>query len=169
MSENKTKWWAIIAVVIIVAVLASLITVNLTGNVIKVSPERKGTDIYTRAEVDSKLSAFETSIQNHLAGKYSNYTLAKVLEMLDSKCSIERVNDNLFKNQNFSSSCDQKCAQVSKTFVASYLLNFGGSENDGTFKAVTSPLKCSEIVSQRTFGQLGGYSSIELMCNCCSI
>jgi hypothetical protein len=56
--ENKTNWWLIIAIVIIVAVLASLITISLTGNTIRQTNNLLGKyEIYTKAEVDSLLSA----------------------------------------------------------------------------------------------------------------
>ncbi|MCX6748913.1 MAG: hypothetical protein NT076_04885 [Candidatus Pacearchaeota archaeon] len=72
----KTKEWiSIVIVVIVVAVLASLITANITGNVIKVSSVTRGTEVYTKAEVDSKLNTLDTKISavdkkidNHIWG-----------------------------------------------------------------------------------------------------
>lgn len=44
----------IIGIVIVVAILASFITLQVTGNVIKVSSTKwGGTEVYTKAEVDS--------------------------------------------------------------------------------------------------------------------
>jgi hypothetical protein len=62
MSDNKTNWWIILAVVIVVAVISSLITVNLTGNVIKVPTVTNGTTVYTQAEVDAKISTLTSQI-----------------------------------------------------------------------------------------------------------
>jgi hypothetical protein len=62
---------------------------NLTGNVIKVNADLRGKNlVYTQQEVDAKLLEFEKSIEDHLAGKYSNYTLANVLNMLQNNCII---------------------------------------------------------------------------------
>ena len=78
MSNNKTNWWVIVAVVIVVAVLASLVTVNLTGNVIRLNQDKYGAyQAYTKAEVDSLLS--------------SKTTNAGVLNMLEKKWSVWSV------------------------------------------------------------------------------
>jgi len=58
MSDNKIRWWLIIAVVIVVAVVASLVTVNLTGNVIKLNQDTYGRyKVYTTTEVDAKIAS----------------------------------------------------------------------------------------------------------------
>lgn len=48
--------WLIILVALVVAVISSIITANITGNIIKVQPTINGTDIYTKSEIDNKLS-----------------------------------------------------------------------------------------------------------------
>ena len=67
--KNKNNLWIVVIVAIIVAVISSLITVSLTGNVVKVptSTATTQTDVYTKAEVDSKLSSFINS--GNLFGK----------------------------------------------------------------------------------------------------
>ncbi len=61
-STNNTNWIVLIAVVAVVAILVSLATVSLTGNVISV---KKGYDakVYTKAEIDKKLSSFGGSCE----------------------------------------------------------------------------------------------------------
>ncbi len=49
------EWGIVIVVVIVVAVIASLITANLTGNTIRTPNLGYGANIYTKAEIDSKL------------------------------------------------------------------------------------------------------------------
>ncbi|MEI7718236.1 MAG: hypothetical protein WCI72_00075 [archaeon] len=39
--ENKTNWWLIIGIVVVVAILASFITLQFTGNAVKTTPEVK--------------------------------------------------------------------------------------------------------------------------------
>ena len=56
--ENKINWWLIIAIVVVVAVVSSLITVNLTGNIIKVNNITTCTQtIYTKTEIDAMFTA----------------------------------------------------------------------------------------------------------------
>lgn len=56
MKEKKINLWIIAGVALVVAVLSSIITASITGNVIKVEKGKLGTDIYTKLEVDEKLS-----------------------------------------------------------------------------------------------------------------
>ena len=46
--------------VAIVAIVASLLTANLTGNVIKVKKDPSGPSVYTKLEIDNKLSRLLT-------------------------------------------------------------------------------------------------------------
>ena len=57
MTKLKSKEWVIlIGVVILIALVVSLVTVNLTGNVIKLNQDRFGKyQVYTTAEVDNLL------------------------------------------------------------------------------------------------------------------
>ena len=73
----KSKDWAIlIGVVIVIALVVSLVTVNLTGNVIKLNQDRFGKNrVYTTAEVDAKLNNVATN--------------QGVLDMLKNKCINE--------------------------------------------------------------------------------
>ena len=55
-SDSKINWWVIIAVAIVVAVISSLITVSVTGNVIKQNNYIYGKyQLYTKQEVDTLL------------------------------------------------------------------------------------------------------------------
>lgn len=57
MKNNNINWWLVIGVTIIVAVIASLITVSITGNTVKVLRGYSKTSpiVYTAAEVDIKI------------------------------------------------------------------------------------------------------------------
>ncbi|MBS3100247.1 hypothetical protein J4463_03480 [Candidatus Pacearchaeota archaeon] len=52
---KSKEWIGVIAVVLIVAVVASLVTMSIAGDVIKVKPVLNGTNVYTKAEVDTML------------------------------------------------------------------------------------------------------------------
>jgi|SRR3989344_1270540 len=65
MKENKTNWWVIISVAIVVAVVSSLITVSVTGNIIKQNTNPYGMyQLYTKPEIDSKLNSINLSLKN---------------------------------------------------------------------------------------------------------
>ena len=55
--KDKNNLWVVVVIAIVVAVIASLITVNLTGNSIKVpsATSTTQTEVYTKAEVDTML------------------------------------------------------------------------------------------------------------------
>lgn len=60
---NSKEWTIVIAVVIVVAVASSLLTANISGNVVGV---KSGTNykVYTSAEIDSKLSSMQKTINS---------------------------------------------------------------------------------------------------------
>lgn len=62
---NKKDWWIILAVVIVVAILTSLITLGVTGNVIRVNSVSAGAyQVYTKAEVDKLITGIGQNISN---------------------------------------------------------------------------------------------------------
>ena len=61
---EKSTWIAVIATAIIVAILSSVITANITGNTIRVSPAFNGTEIYTKAEIDSMIGGINSQISS---------------------------------------------------------------------------------------------------------
>lgn len=56
MKEKKINFWIIVGIALVAAVLSSVITASITGNVIKIEKQKLGTDIYTKLEVDEKFS-----------------------------------------------------------------------------------------------------------------
>lgn len=54
---EKRQLWTIIAVSLVVAVVASIVTASITGNVVKVHENKKGPAVYTIAEVDAKFGS----------------------------------------------------------------------------------------------------------------
>ncbi len=65
----KSKEWAIlIAVVLVVAVAASLITANITGNTIRLNQDRFGKyQVYTKAEVDNLILGSSSNISKTIS------------------------------------------------------------------------------------------------------
>jgi len=64
--SNQINWWLIVGIVLAVAFAITIsIAISLTtftGNVIKVSSQTSGTEVYSKTEVDSKI----TSLQNQI-------------------------------------------------------------------------------------------------------
>lgn len=54
--------WTVIGVALVVAVIASVATVSITGNVIKVKQTYTGTEVYTKTEIDTKLKVLNDLI-----------------------------------------------------------------------------------------------------------
>ncbi|MFA5020188.1 MAG: hypothetical protein WC533_03755 [Candidatus Pacearchaeota archaeon] len=62
MKDNK-QIWTIIGITVIVALVVSLGVAGITGNVIKVRQSLVGTQVYTKAEVDSALSRLNSQLR----------------------------------------------------------------------------------------------------------
>ena len=64
--ENKINWWLIIGIVVVVAVITALVTMQVTGNVIKVAKttSKTGIDVYTKSEIDSMISRVSVELSN---------------------------------------------------------------------------------------------------------
>ena len=90
----EKNWTAIILTAIVVAFIASLITANITGNVIKVKLDKRGEEVYTKKEVDSKLKDFTTN--------------RDVLDMLSSCSAAGTWNDGGSKT------CNNRCDEFGK-------------------------------------------------------
>ncbi|MFA6023188.1 MAG: PEGA domain-containing protein [Candidatus Pacearchaeota archaeon] len=71
-------WWILIGAIIIVAIVASLVTVQMTGKVIQVNPVNNGTEVYTKAEVNS--------IANYLTNQIN--TLNEEVARLNLCCPV---------------------------------------------------------------------------------
>ncbi|MEK6873204.1 MAG: hypothetical protein AABW90_04340 [Nanoarchaeota archaeon] len=90
----KVQLWAVIGVALVVAVIASIITASITGNVINVKENRRGPQVYTKQEVDKIFSnQKETSLD------------------VFGRCEI-KLGDSGVKSKNCNGVCDvynQKC------------------------------------------------------------
>lgn len=60
--------WGVIVICLVIAILVSVVTVNITGNVVKVATSRAGTEVYTKGEIDTKLNSLTTQVDAHQKG-----------------------------------------------------------------------------------------------------
>jgi len=76
---EKGQFWTIAGVAVIIAIVSSIITTSITGNILKVPTSISTTqvDVYTKTEVDDLLSVKTTN--------------KAVLDMLDKNCAIWSV------------------------------------------------------------------------------
>src|SRR3989344_160072 len=98
---KSKEWVAVIAVVLIVAVIASLVTVNITGNIIKVptSVATTQTEVYTKADMDRIMTNYTENLFKR-AHSTNEYWLGNTRPVIDgfsaynshhSKCLIGQV------------------------------------------------------------------------------
>jgi|SRR3989344_1884237 len=60
---NKSQIWTIVGISLVVAVIASIATASITGNVIKINQDRYGKyQVYTISEIDTKLNDINTNL-----------------------------------------------------------------------------------------------------------
>lgn len=65
-NNNANQLWTFVGVAVVVAVIASIITVSVTGNLIRVSPVAKDIEqVYTKAEIDAKLKGSSIPIRDN--------------------------------------------------------------------------------------------------------
>ena len=145
----KNKEWAIlIGVVIVIALVVSLVTVNLTGNVIKQNNNLYGRyKVYTTGEVDAKLNNVATN--------------QGVLDMLNNKCD-----PNGFRkigSGDIGSEALDTCTEICKSEGKQCINGFIGKEDLTTeTHSIISAISCSK--------NIGGTEAIgfEVQCVCCS-
>lgn len=71
MMKNE-QIWTIIGVALVAVVISSITSIYITGDVIKVEPDKTGKAVYTQKEVDSLLNNQKISILNEVDGKIKN-------------------------------------------------------------------------------------------------
>ena len=157
----KTKEWiAVIIAIIVIAVIVSLVTVKMTGEVIKVNPVINGTTIYTKAEIDTKINLINSKLQ-------TKTTNQGVLNML-SNCTLQKSGSYL---QNMTS-CAKLCNQVSKTCVTS-LVSDVKTYNYSNYRDTISDQELAACNQQTVPGSYtippNGVGVVSLTCICCSV
>ncbi len=61
--KQKNNLWVFVVVSLVVGVIASLATANITGNLVRVQTSPTGPSVYTPTEVDAKLTALKGSCE----------------------------------------------------------------------------------------------------------
>ncbi|MBS3100050.1 hypothetical protein J4463_02440 [Candidatus Pacearchaeota archaeon] len=92
---KSKEWVGVIAVVVIIAVVMSLITAGITGDVIRVKKATTGAYVYTKADIDAKLrdiSGFPKNCNgNSFVSVAAQNGTAYCRENLHNKCLISEV------------------------------------------------------------------------------
>jgi type II secretory pathway pseudopilin PulG len=61
------SFWGVLVIMIIVAAIASLITLSITGNTVKSNEASSSAETYTKAEVDSMFDALREDLETQTA------------------------------------------------------------------------------------------------------
>jgi len=143
MVKNSNNLWLVVIIAIVVAVAASLITVNLTGDVIRQKNDLFGTyKVYTISEVDAKLKGLTTN--------------EGVLDILNNKCNVvDGANSGITNPEDYS--CQKVCAQKELKCI------FG----IGTFKVTNSSLGDQKVVVRSCQDRTSPINTY-LSCMCCN-
>ena len=88
--ESK-ELWTVVAISLVVAVIASVATANLTGNVIRVRPDASSQfQVYQKLEIDQKLANMSTYM-NDLTQTLTFQQRQVVLDTINKGCEIYSV------------------------------------------------------------------------------
>ncbi|MBI5148892.1 hypothetical protein HZA33_04405 [Candidatus Pacearchaeota archaeon] len=112
---EKSNLWTIVVITIVVAVVASLATLSLTGNIVKVATSKFGPPVYNTSEIDAKFASLKGSCQyiHYKDSIYSGYNLdnmtiidvcQKILGGFVPKIIVETESKYLYNRQNCSPS-----------------------------------------------------------------
>jgi hypothetical protein len=82
--EKGMSFWGVLVIMVIVAAIASLVTVSVTGNIIKDAKNDSDAETYTKAEINLMLDELSESLANE---KDSNSLLCD----LEGVCEINEL------------------------------------------------------------------------------
>lgn len=129
--NDKTNWWMIIGITIIVAVMASLATVKLIGDVIRLNSNTFGRyEVYTKGEIDAKLIDTTTNL--------------KVLNML-SVCSV--VNVGVPAPIGIVQTGDYVCSIFGKKCIHNFIGFDPQLTVSGNTNKISQPISCSDATN----------------------
>jgi hypothetical protein len=144
---EKGQLWTIVGVALVVAVVASIATASITGNVINVAKGKAG-KVYTTAEVDAKWD----QLRQEIAG-----TDIEVLEMLNQRCEVVDGSESGITNPE-----DYSCQNICSKKRADLVCTFG----IGTFKVSSSTIGDQKVVVRSCQDRTSPYNTY-LSCMCC--
>lgn len=153
--ENR-EILTIVGVVIVVAVIASLVTVNLTGNTIKQMNNPFGKyQIYTKQEVDAKFLELNVGIDS------------ETLEMLNQRCEV--ISEDTFPSDK---SCNELCLSeltYGETVCISAGASYGINDPNRGFYTNFIVLSCNELPRNNSWisHNLDKITDINPVCTCC--
>ncbi len=147
----ETKdFWMVLIICLIVSGIVVFGTVKLTGDVIKVSSAKKGTEVYTKQEVDNLFYTNEvlTSAVEYLEKKIDSKTdISTIFDKIQSckqhvianASSIKKEADRL--NYGSSNTCVGACKVIGNTFDRKPRTCFLGSNSSGDVIACSIAIK----------------------------
>ncbi|MBI5148582.1 hypothetical protein HZA33_02795 [Candidatus Pacearchaeota archaeon] len=121
----RNNLWAIVIVALVVSVIASLATLSLTGNIVKVATNKFGPPVYNTTEIDAKLKSISLGLGN----------FAKL-----NTCYTTTIDNEAMKN------CTTACSSIST--IRPYTCLFGiayESAYNGANYGSTSLIDCASL------------------------
>jgi hypothetical protein len=152
--------WVLVAGALLIAIVVSVISANITGNVIKVKTDNKGPQVYTKAEVDAKVNA----LNNKVTGVA---TYQGVLNMLSNQCEHvsgrEVAKTQPERGNQIVDSCEKICKEYRSGNKRNCLVGLVSGTDSNTNVTGFSLASCSMKGVPH-----GLASTIQLSCICCS-
>ena len=141
--------WTVVIVAIVVAVLASVVTMSISGNVIKVGSKLSGTKVYTKTEIDAM-------------GLTTNQDVLNMLRTYDlGRCGFNEeptgelwslVNENYLtytkpyleadKNGDSVTTGSEWCESIGATCITGYSLSWISTQGFSGF-VMNNPIGCA--------------------------
>lgn len=153
IKKDNNQLWTFVGMAVVVAIIASAVTVSVTGNLIRVSPVTKDIEqVYTKAEIDTKLKTIPT---------YDG--VLQVMGMCEttgkSKIGLTRINNQIVGSANMDT-CKEICGTTQKC-----LIGFLGEEDKSKEKhTLFGAVNCDG--SRASFAGMNNY---EVECICCRL
>lgn len=110
--KEGLNWWKIVSIVVVVSVLASLLTVEMTGNVISVARGRAGR-VYTVEEVDALISNAIANSNRDSVGDSNRYSNQEIDDKIKSLAICPSLDFN----------CDGRITHEDSKIITDYWQN----------------------------------------------
>jgi len=142
--SDNSQIWLLLSVAFVVAVIASFVTASITGDVIKVKQNRRGPEVYTKAEVDRMFTNLPSGGSGSVSGAATS-------------CDSDAI-------------CEIKSAQIQDSFRVSGTPNNPGfyvfKDSTGrTLVESNGPTNIEDLFTANIFGRLSPLSSITILSN----
>ena len=136
---KSKEWIGVIAVVVVVAVIASLVTTNITGNFIKVKSVSSGTNVYTKTEIDTKINALHNLIIPEIYNRNN-----KTLDLL-SNCVV--VNVGVPAPYGIVQTGKYVCSNLGKKCISNFIGFNPNVTVSGNTNKISQPISCNDATN----------------------